>query len=914
MKGTKTVWNMVLIVALSLAILVPLVAFGNPSQAALEKVQVPFIENQGQIAHEAVRFYARTFGGTLFAEDGGVITYSLPAENGKGCVIRECISNREVEPVGIDPSPTKVSYFTGNDPKNWRTGLPTYNEVSFGEVYEGIGLTLRAYGSNVEKIFTVEPGTSPEAIKVQVEGAEGLGVKQDGELELQTSVGVVRFTRPVAYQESKDGSIEEVEVAYAVCDQEIYGFTVGAYDPTRALVIDPLLASTFIGHSENDLAVFALDLDSNDNVFVAGRTVSSSYPTTVGAYDQTYNGGGSDVFVSKLNSDLSSLLASTFIGGNLGDGAEALAIDAGDNIYVAGWTYNGATDYPTTIGGYDLTHNGDFDVFVSKLSNDLGTLSKSTLIGGNTSEYAYALALTGGNVYVTGKTNSNELVTPYPTTDGAYDTELNDGDDVFVSKLNSDLSALSASTFIGGNFDDEAHALDFDSNGNVFVAGYTDYHSSDPYPTTGGAYDVSHNGGLNDVFVSKLTSDLTTLSASTFLGGNSSDQAYALAIDGNDNVYVAGHTHSGSGGAPVPFPTTAGAYDQTYSSQEDVFVSKLNNNLTVLSASTYLGNVAIDYGYDLALNSDGNVVVTGSAGSNFPTTAGAYDESHNGNLDVFVTELKGDLTGPLVVSTFIGGSADDVASALVLDSDGNIYVAGRTGSSGYPTTNGAYDESHNGGADVLVSKLTSDLALPVELSSFTATPGDGQVALRWVTESEIANLGFHIYRATDEDGFYDRITSDLIEGAGTASNRNTYTFSDPNVTNGITYWYKLEDVAFDGATAQHGPIAVTPQAKAQEIETQTPDRYDLSVNVPNPFNPQTTIAYQLPEASEVSLIIRNAAGQTIRTLVRERREAGLYQVVWDSVNDAGKQVAAGVYLYELKAGDFVKVRKMTLLR
>ena len=209
---------------------------------------------------------------------------------------------------------------------------------------------------------------------------------------------------------------------------------------------------------------------------------------------------------------------------------------------------------------------------------------------------------------------------------------------------------------------------------------------------------------------------------------------------------------------------------------------------------------------------------------------------------------------------------------------------------------------------------TGDNPLAVTLSTFSAVPGDGVVTLRWTTEAEIDNLGFHLYRSLSEEDGYERITADLIEGAGSSSIQHTYSFTDPNVTNGVTYWYKLEDVDFEGRGVQHRPIAVTPQAKAQEEQQSIPDRYDLSVNVPNPFNPQTTIAYQLPEESEVTLIIRNAAGQTVRTLVAERKEAGRYEVVWDSVDDAGKSVAAGVYLYELKAGDFVKVRKMTLLR
>ncbi len=169
------------------------------------KLQVPFVANEGQVENEAVRFYARTFGGTVFVEDGGVLTYSLPAaENGTaGVAIREFLSVKGgVTPVGIEQSPTKVSYFIGNDPEKWRSNLTTYNVVSLGEVCAGTTLSLKAYGSNVEKIFTVEPGANPEAIRVRVEGsADALRVNEAGELEITTVAGVVRFSKPVAYQE-----------------------------------------------------------------------------------------------------------------------------------------------------------------------------------------------------------------------------------------------------------------------------------------------------------------------------------------------------------------------------------------------------------------------------------------------------------------------------------------------------------------------------------------------------------------------------------------------------------------------------------------------------------------------------------------------------------------------------------------
>ena len=200
---------------------------------------------------------------------------------------------------------------------------------------------------------------------------------------------------------------------------------------------------------------------------------------------------------------------------------------------------------------------------------------------------------------------------------------------------------------------------------------------------------------------------------------------------------------------------------------------------------------------------------------------------------------------------------------------------------------------------------SGDSSLPVVLSSFTALAGDGEVTLKWVTESETDNLGFHVYRALEAKGVYTRLTAEVLEGAGTSTGRRGYAFTDIRLTNGVTYWYKLEDIAFDGTRTVHGPISVTPQAE-EAVETQVlPTEFGLSQNVPNPFNPRTTIAYQLPEASEVRLTVCNAAGQVVQVLVDEHKEAGAYTAAWDA-----RGFGSGIYLYRLEAGTFIHTRKM----
>ena len=207
-----------------------------------------------------------------------------------------------------------------------------------------------------------------------------------------------------------------------------------------------------------------------------------------------------------------------------------------------------------------------------------------------------------------------------------------------------------------------------------------------------------------------------------------------------------------------------------------------------------------------------------------------------------------------------------------------------------------------------------DISLPVTLSTFTAQAGDGKVILHWVTESETDNLGFHVYRALSEDGEYQRLTAEIIRGAGNTSTRQSYSFTDIRLTNGVTYWYKIEDVAFDGTTEMHGPTGVTPQAK-EEVLVSLPEKYALSPCYPNPFNSGTVITYQLPESGYVRLAIYDVLGQEVRVLTSEMQPAGWYRVTWDAKDGAGRLVSSGVYLYRMQIGEqFLQTRKMVLVR
>ena len=349
-----------------------------------------------------------------------------------------------------------------------------------------------------------------------------------------------------------------------------YPTTAGAYSRTfrgtRDVFVSKfdsslstLLGSTLIGMWGEQMPA-AMALDSAGNVYVTGYTDSSYYPTTPGAYDRTFS-GASAIFVSKLSSGLATLLASSFVGGGTDSYVSALAVDAQGKVYIAGRTDSSA--YPVTAGAYDPTWNGYHDGFVSKLDSGLSTLLSSTFLGGTGDDEASALAFDAqGNLYVAGSTYSSD----YPTTPGAYSRTVRGRSDAFISKLDSGLSRLLASTTIGGSYYDSASAITLDSQGNVFLSGSTD--SSD-YPFTSGAFCRFFTGP----FISKLNAGLSTLQASTCTPGNRWSTA-TLPVDAEGNVYSVVSTNSSD------YPTTPGAYDRTWNGLDDTAISKFDARLS----------------------------------------------------------------------------------------------------------------------------------------------------------------------------------------------------------------------------------------------------------------------------------------------------------------------------------------------
>jgi Big-like domain-containing protein/beta-propeller repeat-containing protein len=323
-----------------------------------------------------------------------------------------------------------------------------------------------------------------------------------------------------------------------------------------------LAYSTYLGGNGNDEG-FGIVLDVVGNAYVAGFTTSANFPTTVGAFDTSFNGGVVDAFVTKLNTAGSApLLYSTYLGGSGDDRGLGIALDALGNAHVTGFARS--ADFPTTAGAFDTSFNGVIDAFVTKLNPAGSALVYSTYVGGSDNDQGFGIVLDGaGNAHLTGRTSS----TNFPTTAGTFDMIFNGGQlDAFVTKLNAAGNTLVYSTYLGSSGNDQGSGITLDGVDNAHVTGFT---TAGNFPTTTGSFDTSFNGSV-DAFVTKLNAAGSGLVYSTYLGGSNSDSGAGIALDSVGNAHVTGSTASAN------FPTTVGAFDTSFNGVVDAFVTKLD--------------------------------------------------------------------------------------------------------------------------------------------------------------------------------------------------------------------------------------------------------------------------------------------------------------------------------------------------
>lgn len=586
-------------------------------------------------------------------------------------------ANPNATATGINELPGKTNYFIGNDPKKWRTNVPTYAKVKYSGVYPGVDLVY--YGNQsgqLEYDFVVAPGADPNVISINVgavreppsplrngglvpdKSARGqeptkravheppLRLDPNGDLVLHSDGGEIRLQKPVVYQEPSTVDSSQLTAKdetrhlplatrhfldghYSLDAQNRIGFMVGGYDHSKPLVIDPAIAySTLLGGTTGPTYARAIATYTDSSTgtvyaYVAGYTCASDFPTANPLH--TY-GGACDGFVTKFDpaaSGPASVVFSTYLGGGGGAG---IAVDSAGNAYVTGST--SSINFPTS-NAYQATLKGGADAILTKLNADGSMLLYSTFFGGSGSDGASAIALdSAGRAYIAGGTSSPDLptVNPYQAFRGSLYTG-NYTQNAFVAVLDttkSGVASLVYATFLGGSgfeyYGDDALAVAVDTVGGIHVAGST---ASQNFPTANGFQGCNTGQGAFYTKLNPLLSGSAQLVYSTCLGGVNPydvihDTAQGIAVDPAGNAYLTGSAFSGI------FPTTPGAF-QTQEVGLQPWVAKINPSLAgsaSLIYSTFLGQGPPQWGHDsgnaVAVDSTGNAFVTGSAGPEIP--------------------------------------------------------------------------------------------------------------------------------------------------------------------------------------------------------------------------------------------------------------------------------------------------------
>ncbi|MBZ0280115.1 MAG: SBBP repeat-containing protein [Anaerolineae bacterium] len=785
-----------LFIIVALLVILPRPVDANPQQPhAFGQLPLSFIPNRGQ-SQSTARYLVRSLGGELTFTINQV-KLSLPAGN---LSLSFDGANPSPTLTALDELPGKVNYFIGSDTADWHTNIPTYEGITYTELYPGVDLSYDGSEGLLKGTFTVAPNADPSIIRWRYAGAESISFDAiTGDLQIALPGGSVLAERaPTAWQ-TINGQDVPVSIAYDLAPDDSIGFTLGSYNPSYPLILDPTLVySTYLGGSAGDNAQ-DIAIDPSGNVYVVGGTGSTNFPTATPF--QPAKQADSDAFIAKLNPSGTALIYSTYLGGNGWDEAYSVTVDTSGNAYITGRTLS--SNFPTA-SAYQNTNSGAEDVFIAKFNPSGSALIYSTYLGGTGSEHSTGIAITAsGSAYIAGVTNS----TNFPTLNPHQNTYGGGQWDAFVTRLNPAGSALTFSTYLGGTFVDISMDIALDSAGNAYVTGGT---ISDNFPTLN-PYQAAHGGfcpggefapDCEDAYLSKFSPNGSLL-YSTYLGGSDFDQGNSVALDAAGNIYLVGDTYS------TNFPTL-NAYQETRpSSNGAAFITKLNWDGASLLFSTYFGGTTGGgTAQDIAVDSIGNIYITGiTLADDFPVVMSIQaTKAGDPTLgDVFVSHFNPSGSA-LMFSTYLGGVEDEYfefSPDIALGANGNIYVSGTTFSEDFPVVNafqaapGGVDNEFFDHYDAFIFRIAPEILTVTS----TADTDDGNCDSHCTLREAI--------NASNSTPNQQTIAFN-IPGAGVKTIQPTSmlpTISDPVIINGTsqTGFNGVPIIEIDGSQA--GPIA-----------------------------------------------------------------------------------------------------------
>lgn len=686
-------------------------AVATPSQAQIKenvgKLPLAFEPNKGQ-TDARVKYVARAKSYTAFLTADEAV---LRMGGKQPTVVEMKLENANAAPktVAEDLQVGKSNYLIGNDRSKWVTGVPHYGSVRYQDVYPGIDLAYRGTDRNVEYDFVVKAGADASAIRLAFAGQRNLSVDNAGNLVVEAGAGASVNQKPVVYQ-TVNGQRTSVQGEYVLLSKNEIGFRLGSYDHSRPVVIDPvLMVYSFVGGAGDDQGWGVAA--SNTGVYLTGQTNSTAFPTTPqnpanGASAtpiyQTTKSAGYDAFVTQMSADGTTLIWSTYLGGNGDDIAKGVAVDSNNAVYVAGYT--SSSNLPKTIGS---AFGGVFDAFVAKLSSNGQSLTYLTYLGGSGVDQALAIALDSTNdVYVGGSTTGG-----LPTVYAPYSTYGGGNTDGFVAKMDPN-GNLVAATYLGGSGSDQVNGIAADSSGNVYVVGNTTSVGTGTttlFPTTSATKNTASGltAGKQYAFYAELKFDFSALLAGNVFGGGANlvnglgDSANAVAVGNsgstnasNGYIYVGGTAGNGfalnasSGSALTATGTGPG------SGATGGFVAAFKQSNGTALYLTFPSNPALINA--IAADNDGQVYFAGQSGGN-TAVWGRISGPSNGTPAI---------GGTVMTQSSLHGGGTDVVNGLAINSQREAYLVGSTSSAGPLTAAGSvtgtpqvgYQTSYSSGA------------------------------------------------------------------------------------------------------------------------------------------------------------------------------------------------------------------------
>ena len=617
------------------------------------------------------------------------------------------------------------NYYIGNDPSKWASNVKLFGEIEYASLYDGVDVKIGTSKEGYFKYdFVVHAGADASQIKWSYNGIEPL--LKNNKIILNSNAGEIVESLPEVYQWIR-GEKKLVDCQILLNNKTISLNFPKGYDTQFDLIIDPtVIFSTYTGSTADNWGYTATN-DSRGNAYGGGVVFSAGFPVSVGAFDNTFSGGGSitDIGLIKYSPNGVNRLFATYLGGTGSESPHSLIVDSQNNIIIYGTT--SSSNFPVSAGCYDNTFNGGLstlmdgyisysagvDIFVTKLDTAGISLLGSTFIGGSANEgfnnsatlyYNYGDEARGevivdanDNIIVASCTQSSN----FPSTAGAVSTALQGAQDGVAFQLSPNCSSLTWSTYLGGANTDAAYGLKVNPiNGNVYVCGGT---KSNNFPTIPGTIHPVQIGGTADGFVAALNPANASLVTGSYLGTTGYDQAYAIQIDSDGDVYLMGQ----STGA---YPVVGSVYSNPGSSQ---FIHKINPSLTSTIWSTVIGsgttatiNISpvaflVDYCKNIYISGWGGSINAGYGNgttTGLPVTAGAYDVTTDGS-DFYCMVLERNAAS-LLYGTFFGGSGDEHVDGGTsrFDNNGTIYqavCAGCGGTSSFPTTPGVWSPSNS---------------------------------------------------------------------------------------------------------------------------------------------------------------------------------------------------------------------------